>query len=335
MKKAELHALPFCSRNQWGLADQIYGYYSEVLVSSRNEVDSLFGTLPNYLSQIMQSGSLFADGMPTLLYITKQEFGGQKHDRAMHSHDSLCEILLVYRGLGSYRIRDRSYPIQAGDILFYNQGEAHEVCSTLDAEIGTYCFGISGLHFKGLPINHITSSDSPPVRPSGATFEFLRQLSEHAYLLLASDEAGKAAAQCLAASFLLIAHKLEGSQHVFSADRQDAQMANRIQAYLDAHYTEPITLQSIADAFQCSAPYVSHVFKKIIGYSPIQYVIRRRIGLAQSYLISSDYSATQIATLVGYDNTNYFNTLFTKIVGLSPIRYKRQYLELLRGNATQ
>lgn len=289
----------------------------------------------NYLSRVLQGETQHPGDLPTLLYITKQEFGGKKTDRTLHSHDAICEILLVYRGFGSYRIRDHFYPIHEGDILFYNQGDTHEVCSTIDAEIGTYCFGFSGLQLKGLPPNHTVADGSPPVRPSGASFDFLKQLSEHAWLLLASDETGQAAAQCLAASFLLIAHNLEGSPPAFSADRQDAQMARRIQDYLDTHYTEPLTLKSIAEEFQCSAPYVSHVFKRIMGYSPIQYVIRRRIGLAQTYLISSDYSATQIATLVGYDNTNYFNTLFAKIVGLPPIRYKQQYRELLRGRGTQ
>ena len=75
--------------------------------------------------------------------------------------------------------------------------------------------------------------------------------------------------------------------------------------------------------------------KDISGYSPIQYVIRRRIGLAQTWLISSDLSATQIATMVGYDNTNYFNTLFKRMVGVSPIRYRKQYLDSLRGKRNQ
>lgn len=70
---------------------------------------------------------VFCNGRhPTLLlYITKQEFGGKKHDRPMHSHDNLCELLLVYRGLGSYVIHNRSFPIQEGDVLFYNQDESY------------------------------------------------------------------------------------------------------------------------------------------------------------------------------------------------------------------
>ena len=63
--------------------------------------------------------------------------------------------------------------------------------------------------------------------------------------------------------------------------------------------------------------------------------IRRRIGLAQTLLISSDYSATRIATMVGYDNTNYFNSLFTRIVGTTPIRYRKKYLESLHGERDQ
>ena len=65
------------------------------------------------------------------------------------------------------------------------------------------------------------------------------------------------------------------------------------------------------------------------------HAIRRRIGLAQTLLISTDHSATRIATMVGYDNTNYFNSLFTRIVGTTPIQYRKKYLEALRGERNQ
>lgn len=114
---------------------------------------------------------------------------------------------------------------------------------------------------------------------------------------------------------------------------EDIKLADHIRRYLDAHYTESIVLADVAAAFGCSESYIPHTFKRCIGYSPIQYMIRRRIGLAQTYLITTDYTATHIATLVGYDNTNYFNTIFTKITGVSPMRYKKQYLDAMRGKA--
>lgn len=276
----------------------------------------------------------FANGKyPSLLYITKQQFGGKKHDRPMHSHDSFCELLLVYRGFGSYAIRNHSFPIQEGDILFYNQDESHEVRSISNTEIGTYCFAFFNLQFEGLPLNHIIPADSHPIRSSGMQFEFLSQLCEQAYQSLDAGLAGKALAQCLGTAFLLMARELDEASFAHQGSEDDIKMADRIRRYLDAHYTEPVVLAEVADKFGCSESYISHVFKRCIGYSPIQYVIRRRIGLAQTYLTTTDYTATYIATLVGYDNTNYFSTIFNKVVGISPIQYKKQYLESMRGKA--
>ena len=69
--------------------------------------------------------------------------------------------------------------------------------------------------------------------------------------------------------------------------------------------------------------------------SPIHYMIRCRVGEAQNLLISTDYSATQIAAIVGYTNVNHFNAIFSKLVGLPPIRYRRKYLENMQGSRLQ
>ncbi|GAA3314259.1 hypothetical protein GCM10020331_006370 [Ectobacillus funiculus] len=68
--------------------------------------------------------------------------------------------------------------------------------------------------------------------------------------------------------------------------------------------------------------YMSHVFKSTIGYSPMQYVIRRRIGEAQSYLLATDKTVTDIAYMVGYNSASNFNNAFKKMVGMSPQRYR-------------
>lgn len=60
-------------------------------------------------------------------------------------------------------------------------------------------------------------------------------------------------------------------------------------------------------------------------------MIRCRVGEAQNLLISTDYSATQIAAIVGYTNVNHFNAIFAKLVGLPPIRYRRKYLRICRA----
>lgn len=284
----------------------------------------------NPIQLILERDSITNRTLPSLLYITKQQFDARRRDRLMHSHRTLCELMLVYRGIGSYVVNNTSYSVQAGDILFYNQNDTHELRIASDSAIHTYCFGFSNLRFKSLPENNIISQGSDPVRASGDTFQFLVALCEQAYQLLNSDSMGRAASQCFSIAFLLLAQKLGTDPPSSPISQSNTRLADSIRQYLDDHFTEKLSLQSIAKKFKCSEPYISHVFKQSTGFSPIQYVIRRRLGLAQCYLASSDYTATQISTLVGYDNTNYFNTIFTKMVGTTPIQYRKRYQEVLR-----
>lgn len=271
---------------------------------------------------------------PTLVYSAKQEYGRQRYDRPMHKHDSLCELLLCYRGFGAYRVGNHSYPLQQGDVIFGNVGELHEVVSDYETEIGTYCFGIQNVYFRGLALNFLIPAGSSHVRASGSLFPLFESMSEQIDRLYAGNLPERLTAQLLLGSLVMLAHRLPDEPHCHTSPA-NSQLAVRAKEYIDAHYTEDITLEGIAEEMGCSVPYLSHVFKDVSGYSPIQYVIRRRIGLAQTWLISSDLPATQIAVMVGYENTNYFNTLFKRMVGVSPIRYRKQYLESLRGKRDQ
>lgn len=273
--------------------------------------------------------------LPTLVYANRQDFRHTRINRPMHGHDSLCELLLCYQGFGTYNLNDRSYPIQEGDLIYYNSGELHEVVSDTEMEIGTYSFGFTDVQFHGLPVNHFIPSQSPHVRPSQGMFLFLRQLCDQILDRYNSDPFDQLTVQLLGASLLMLAAQMPAVPQEAAISHAASELTARIKEYIDAHYTEPLKLEDIASALSCSVPYLSHTFKDTTGYSPIQYAIRRRIGLAQTLLISSDYSATHIATLVGYDNTNYFNSLFTKIVGTTPIRYRKQYLESLHGERKQ
>ena len=103
-------------------------------------------------------------------------------------------------------------------------------------------------------------------------------------------------------------------------------MGQRIKEYIDKNYAEPITLQSMGEALNISPYYLSHVFKEMSGYSPMQYLLRRRIGEAQTLLISTDLPVTTIAGMVGYDTQSYFNLQFSKNVGMPPKKYRQNYL---------
>lgn len=279
---------------------------------------------------------VFKNGiLPTMLYINRQESGRNKIERPLHKHNTVCEIVLVYKGSGTYILNNKKYTLHEGDIAFYNQGDLHEVSSASDTEIGDYCIGITNLNMKNLPYNHLIGKNEAPVRKSGSMFPMLKELCEQIYTLGKLNEHSNLTSQLLCTSFIIIATSLSSFSDYEKSLAKDKQFMERILKYLDEHFTEDISINDIASYLGCSNSYISHLFKKSMGITPLQYIIKRRIGLAQTLLISTDLSATQIATMVGYDNTNYFINSFTKIIGITPIRYRSFYLKELRGNRHQ
>ena len=278
----------------------------------------------------------YASGQtPELLYATRQTVASSTVTRAVHRHERLTEMLYVYQGAGQYIAGGYSYPIRTGDILLYNQGDLHEVTSSLHHEIGTFCFGISGLHLRGLPEGHFTRAETGFVRPAVDEIDHIQSLCEMIYEHAErrtgySDEI----VSHLLPALVLLAASLPPDAR--AADQpHNLVLANRIRQYISTHFTEQLTLEDIGEALSMSPYHLAHIFKDMTGMSPIHYMIRCRIGEAQNLLISTDYSATQIAAIVGYTNVNHFNAIFAKLVGLPPIRYRRSYLENMQGRRLQ
>ena len=277
----------------------------------------------------------FSQGcLPRLLYATIQT-AGPAVNRTIHRHEGCTELLYVFAGEGVYTAGGHSYPIGAGDVLLYNQGDLHEVISSSSREICDYCFGIAGLTFEGLPTGHLCAAGEAFVRPAGGRNAELASLSRLLYQTTEENTPiSREIAGHLLPALILLAAGLPADERSQTQDKNIV-LAHRMRQYIGQHFQNPLTLEEIGAVFGISPYHAAHIFKEVVGVSPIQYIIRCRIGEAQNLLIASDYSATQIAAMVGYASVHHFNAIFTKIVGLPPIRYRKRYLENMQGKRTQ
>ena len=103
-------------------------------------------------------------------------------------------------------------------------------------------------------------------------------------------------------------------------------MCRQLKEYIDLHFGEPITLQSLADIFFVSPYYVAHEFKEEIGVAPIQYLIRRRMQEACRLLTDTDMTLREISAAIGYDNMTHFSSLFKKNMHISPGQYRKNHI---------
>jgi len=92
--------------------------------------------------------------------------------------------------------------------------------------------------------------------------------------------------------------------------------------FVHMHLSEPIRLNDVANFVNLSPNYFSSLFKREMNLSFADYVNQTRIKESQYLLETTDYSILDIAISVGYNNQNYFTTIFRKFTGITPKQYR-------------
>ena len=96
-----------------------------------------------------------------------------------------------------------------------------------------------------------------------------------------------------------------------------------IMSYLYNHFTDSsLTVAQIAAACNYSDSHISHVFSQRMHMNLRTYINHLRINVAKG-LLKHGYSVSASAYASGFNDANYFCTVFRSIVGMSPSRYSR------------
>ena len=263
---------------------------------------------------------------PQLYYMGKVLPEISSYPRIMHSHAGHVEISIIYSGTSRYLIGDRRQLIQPGDIIIYNSGVVHDELSSEDAQIGNYFFAVGNLEVPQLRPNALTADDVNPVFHIREGFDSIKALCEtmlthFEHPSVWSPHIVHYETQALLEIIWRVIHAEQETQE----PHPNYFLGRKIKAYIDAHYREPLTMRQISEALGMSESYISHVFKDMLGCPPMQYALRKKIGEAQTLLISTDYSITQIAQIVGFDAQSHFNKRFSSYVGISPGQFRKNY----------
>lgn len=120
-----------------------------------------------------------------------------------------------------------------------------------------------------------------------------------------------------------VRHTLRENNCVNDANSSGNSVKLMIQ-YIGAHYMEEISLNDIAASVNISKNTAMRYFAANIGVSPVDYLIKYRIGISCKMLRETSDKISHIAGCVGYENTSYFCRLFRKYVGVSPKKYREQ-----------
>lgn len=93
-------------------------------------------------------------------------------------------------------------------------------------------------------------------------------------------------------------------------------------SYIHKNFRKTISISEIAAVAGYSECYFMSMFKKITGYTFVEYLNIIRIENARKLLVESDMSVSEIAWQSGFNNLSYFIRLFKKKFDCSPLKYR-------------
>ena len=103
---------------------------------------------------------------------------------------------------------------------------------------------------------------------------------------------------------------------------------SKIVKYIHDHLTEKLSVQNVAEYIGLSPDYLSKVFHKEVGMTMTDYIQNQKIELSKQFLIFSDMSITEIATLLEFCNPAYFTNVFKKHTELTPNQFRKEKRQL-------
>jgi AraC-like DNA-binding protein len=268
-----------------------------------------------------------ADCRPRLNYLDQYTRGKVQHirPRMLHQHEHDVELLFILEGDSLYRIGHRNHLVQAGDLLVCNSQIDHESNRAFFENISCYVLSLSQIQVPGLRPNSLIADNQDPILHFQDQYQLIRDIFE---LLMACIKSSPPNTERSVHYFVLgllsvvLSQSGQPAGKTTANSRKNAQLAQKMIQHLDDHFCEELSIQDICQQFYVSVYYMSHLFKAEYGCSPMQYAIKRRLGLAQTLLETTEQSISLIASTVGYADANQFYALFSKHVGLSPTSYR-------------
>jgi AraC-like DNA-binding protein len=252
-------------------------------------------------------------------------------ERTNHFHGTY-EIYYLLSGQRAYFIKDRSYLISQGDMVFINKHDVHKT-----SDVGQPGHERIVINFS----DTFVSNDHPLFHPS--LFNVFRQTA-HVQSLKLQDQLfvqsiidkmikelrEKATGFEMYVKLLLVELLLFSSRY---AERNESapfehasplhKKISEIVQFINSNYYQPMTLSGMSEQFYMSPYYMSRTFKEITGFTFIEYVNMTRIREAQQQLRQTNRKIIDIADSVGFENIAHFGRMFKKLTKQTPHEYRK------------
>lgn len=242
-----------------------------------------------------------------------------------HHHDAVYEITCIVGGSGALCLESDKIPLKAGDVVLMPPRTLHCYSCPDQESMQYYSIWVDTACCTGAIVSFLEGISAEPVLvPASKYLDYIQS----SFRILAElhqiqQSVMKETCQTVCLSLLMLIRSI--CQHkAMVVPVGPSSYASDVLWYINQHYQENLTLEGLARQFHISASHLRRIFKQVYNISPITYLIKRRIGIATDYLLKTDLSVSQIAQLVGYENTTHFSHLFADRIGCTPSEFRER-----------
>lgn len=245
---------------------------------------------------------------------------------ALHHHD-FYEIYMLLRGQVAYTVENHLYHMEPGDIMLVSPLALHQARISMDKD--TYeriVLWVSADYLKSLSsqgtdltrcflpghanLLRLSGTDSAPVRRELERLGSYHSSTEYGSDLLAKNSLTRVMVELNRAAM---------NSSVTGTWRSD-QVVDGVVAYINDHFSEPLSLDDLADRFFISKYHLLRKFDAQVGTTVHRYILQKRLIIAKQQ-ISGGVSPSQASLNCGFGDYANFYRAFRREYGMTPRQY--------------
>ena len=264
---------------------------------------------------------------------------------SFHMH-KMYEIYYLMEGSRKYFIDDAIYPVNAGILVLIDANSVHKTSSMGDIPHTRIVLNFSAdflEHFSDeIKMLDLTSIFKTKFTVLPLSFKYkliienifsrLMDLQERENAKTSSTTEVCVSSHSILSKLLLSELLIHIKDYIHILEKKEYEShqivnnkVDKIIKYICKHYTEDLTLTSIAEAFYISPFYLSKIFKRSTNLSIVEYINSLRIRHAKELLETTPTKIAEIAEIIGFSSSSHFSRTFKLATGLSPQQYKKFY----------
>lgn len=233
----------------------------------------------------------------------------------LHWHENV-EILYFTGGTNTLQLNNHQIQVQKGDLIVINSNTIHSMPSK-PVDCTYYCLIIDKLFCDSyfIPFGDLLFEEC--IRDPNISNWFEKIINE----MTKKDALYKSMVKAYVVSLLVHLSREHSYSNVsfhHEAQNNKLKMVKKSLTYMSAHFTEPLSVDDIAQYVGFSKYYFCHVFKELTGQTVLDYINVLRCSHAKKLLQSGNFNISESALESGFQNLSYFTKTYKKYMGCLP-----------------